>query len=187
MTQKIRVISCGIGALGTEIVQVLHGKPLSDIEIVAAADPSQAVAGNDLGRVAGLGVDLGVVVSDNPEQVLRTVAADIVLYAAEAYFAEMYKTVRVAVESGKNVISSGDEACYPWAKSPELADDLDRLAKEKRVTFVGTGVNPGFMMDYLPISDRSHEVGRSHLDSQGSGHHFVWSGLLEQVWVRAVA
>ncbi len=150
MAQQTKVISCGVGALGSEMVRLMLEKP--NLKIVAATDVSEKAIGQDLGRVAGLGHDLGMKVLGNPTEVLRTTEADVVLYAAEARFPQIFQTIRVALESRKNVISSGDEACFPWTKSPDLAKKADELAKENGVTFLGTGINPGFMMDFLPIA-----------------------------------
>ena len=50
-----------------------------------------------------------------------------------------------------NVVSSCEELSYPYEKSPVLAARLDRLARENGVAVLGTGVNPGFLMDAWPL------------------------------------
>jgi 4-hydroxy-tetrahydrodipicolinate reductase len=52
---------------------------------------------------------------------------------------------------GVNIISSCEELSYPWVTNPELAAKIDKLAKEKNVAVLATGVNPGFLMDFLPV------------------------------------
>jgi 4-hydroxy-tetrahydrodipicolinate reductase len=146
------VICCGVGALGAEIVRLIDEKQQLNAKIVAAVDVAPEVVGRDLGEVAGLDKKLGVTVSGSVGTTLESVSADVVIYAAEPHFDDMFPAVRVALENGKNVITAGDEACFPWAKHAALAEEADLIAKENGVSFLGTGVCPGFMMDYLPIA-----------------------------------
>ena len=44
-----------------------------------------------------------------------------------------------------------EKLAYPWASDPERADMFDRLAKEHKVSILGTGINPGFMLDALIV------------------------------------
>ena len=56
-----------------------------------------------------------------------------------------------AMERGINVITSAEEMAYPQAQEPELAKKLDEIAKKNNVTVLGTGINPGLIMDLLVI------------------------------------
>lgn len=152
MGGELRLICCGVGALGAEIIRLVDEKQQLNAKIVAAADVAPGAIGKDLAEVAGLTEKLGVTVSGDVETILKTVPADVVIYAAEPHFDDMFPAVALALGSGKNVITAGDEACFPWAKHPDLAEEADRIAKENGVSFLGTGVCPGFMMDYLPIA-----------------------------------
>ncbi|RLB79113.1 MAG: NADP-binding protein [Deltaproteobacteria bacterium] len=150
MKQKVKIIQCGLGVVGQDMVKIILEK--HNMELIGAIDIADEIIGKDLGHVIGLDRELGVTVSGNAEEVFRTVEADVVLLATSSYFKDMYNTARLALENGQNVITCGEEGAFPWTKSPELARKIDDLAKKNGVTFLGTGVTPGYVMDYLPIS-----------------------------------
>ena len=50
---------------------------------------------------------------------------------------------------GSCVVSTCEELAYPFRKYPELAAKLDAEAKDGGVALIGTGINPGFVMDKL--------------------------------------
>jgi 4-hydroxy-tetrahydrodipicolinate reductase len=56
------------------------------------------------------------------------------------------------IKAGVNIVSTAEELSFPWRKEPKLAADLDRLAKENKVTVLATGINPGFLMDTWPLA-----------------------------------
>ena len=150
MAQKARIIQCGLGAVGAELTKVILDK--QNMEIVAAVDISDKIIGKDLGQVIGLGRDVGITVSGNIGDVMRTVDADVVLLSTTSYFNDMFGMAKEALEAGKNVITPGEEGGFPWTATPDLARHIDELAKKRGCTFLGTGMTPGFIMDYLPIS-----------------------------------
>lgn len=75
--------------------------------------------------------------------------ADVVLIATTTLFKDVADYIREAVTAGSNVLVSAEECAYPWAVNKELADELDKLAKSKRVSIAGAGVNPGLIFDAL--------------------------------------
>ena len=88
---------------------------------------------------------------DERDAALRS-GADVVLIATTSFLAEIADDVRDAVEAGSNVITTAEEAAQPWANDPELADRLDGLARERGVTILGAGLNPGFAFDALVLT-----------------------------------
>jgi hypothetical protein len=133
------------------MVQMMLGK--RDLEVVGAISGSGRLAGEDLGKAVGLKKKLGIKVSGNASDVFKTVEADVVLHATTSWMKETFQQTREALETGKNVITIAEEASNPWVKSLEkIAREVDMIAKRNKVTFLGTGVNPGFMMDYLPMA-----------------------------------
>jgi 4-hydroxy-tetrahydrodipicolinate reductase len=85
------------------------------------------------------------------DEALRS-AADVVVIATTSFLAEIADDVRDAVESGSNVITTAEEAAYPWANDAAVADRLDALAREHGVTVLGAGLNPGFAFDALVLT-----------------------------------
>jgi len=78
--------------------------------------------------------------------------ADVVVIATTSFLAAIADDVRDAVEGGSNVITTAEEAAYPWANDPATADRLDALARERGVTVLGAGLNPGFAFDALVLT-----------------------------------
>jgi 2,4-diaminopentanoate dehydrogenase len=85
------------------------------------------------------------------EEALRG-GADVVVIATTSFLAEIADDVRDAVESGSNVITTAEEAAYPWANDAETADRLDALARARGMTILGAGLNPGFAFDALVLT-----------------------------------
>lgn len=148
--EKIRVVLYGIGAIGSRIAKFLLEK--EGVEIVGAIDIAKDKVGKDLGEVLGIDKRLGVVVSNDPKAVFGKACANIVVHATGSYLKEVYPQIASLAKYGVNVISTCEELAYPYVSEPELAKKLDALGVKYGVTFLGTGVNPGFLMDTLVIT-----------------------------------
>lgn len=147
---KIRVISYGIGAVGTFIAKFMLEK--EGVEIVGAIDTAKDKVGKDLGEVLGLNRKIGIKISENIESALQKTKADIVVHATSSYLKDTYSQIASIVKLGVNVVSTCEELSYPYVSEPKLAKDLDTLAKKHEATVLGTGINPGFLMDTLVIT-----------------------------------
>jgi hypothetical protein len=148
-SKKLRVILFGVGSIGAGIARVMAERP--DFQIVGALDLDRAKIGSDLGQVIGLKREFGILVSD---QMRKTLArrADLVMHATGSYFEQVRPQLEMIVGSGHNVVSTCEELADPWAQNARAADHLDRLAKKTGVSVLGTGINPGFAMDLLPVA-----------------------------------
>ena len=62
-----------------------------------------------------------------------------------------FPKIKYIIEQNVNVISTAEEMSFPAAQEPELAEEMDKIAKEHGVSILGTGINPGLMMDLLAI------------------------------------
>jgi hypothetical protein len=148
-TRKIRVVHYGLGPIGIETAKYVLKK--SDMEIVGAVDISKDIIGKDLGKILGLEDDLGVVVTDNARQLLSNVKADVVIHTAGSRIKGIYSQLEEIIESGNNIVSSAEELLIALDEKSEAVQKLKEKALEKGVTVLGTGVNPGFVMDALPL------------------------------------
>jgi 4-hydroxy-tetrahydrodipicolinate reductase len=149
MEDSIRAIQYGLGPIGQAIVKDLWKK--TGIQVVGAVDIDEQKVGKDLGDVVGLDTQLGVCVSSNPREVLSNERAQLVVLSTVSSITECYPQIETIVEAHKYLISTCEELAYPWLTHPNLSEKIDDLAKKNNVTVLGTGVNPGFAMDYLPI------------------------------------
>jgi 4-hydroxy-tetrahydrodipicolinate reductase len=94
---------------------------------------------------------LGVFGRAERERALRS-GADVVLVATTSFLGAVADDIRAAVEAGSNVITSAEEAAFPWAADERLASELDALARARGVTILGGGLNPGFSFDALVLT-----------------------------------
>ena len=122
------------------------------LKLVGAVDIDPAKVGKDVGEVIGLDRPLGFVVTNRLEQALARMDADLVLHATSSYF-ELFKDQIVEIlEAGLDVVSTAEELSFPWLTHPEEAAEIDAVAKRVGKTVLATGVNPGFVMDSLPLN-----------------------------------
>ncbi len=147
--KKIRVIHYGLGPIGVETAKLVLSK--KNLEIVGAVDISEDKAGRDLGTVLGLDNNLGIVVTARAQELFSSQSADIVIHTAGSRITTIYSQLEEIIKSGINVISSSEELLFPFTANEALAKDLDTKARENGVSVLGTGVNPGFIMDALPL------------------------------------
>jgi 4-hydroxy-tetrahydrodipicolinate reductase len=147
--KQMRVLHYGVGWIGAEAARLVLNK--DGMEIVAALDLDEEKIGKDLGEVLNIPERLGVAVKNNSRALLTKTEADIVVHTTGSRFEDVYPQIEEIVSAGLNVVSSAEELLMPDLYHPELATKLDRLAKAKGVTVLGTGVNPGFVMDALPL------------------------------------
>ena len=146
---RLRTIHYGIGAIGSEIVRTVLNN--TEFEIVGAIDAHPAKAGRDLGEAAAVGRTIGVPVAYEAEPVLADIYADVVVHTTGSSMMEVYPQLMAIVSAEKSVVSTCEELSFPWVRYPELSQKLDRRARETGVRILGTGVNPGFVMDTLPL------------------------------------
>ncbi len=147
MKEEIRVLQFGIGVIGRGVTKVLAEK--KGMKIVGAIDVANV--GKDLGEVAGVGRKLGIRLSSDLDKVVKQRKPKVAIHTTSSSFKKVYPELEKLVRAGVHVVSSCEELSYPYQKSPALAARLDRLAKKSGVTILGTGVNPGFLMDAWPL------------------------------------
>jgi 4-hydroxy-tetrahydrodipicolinate reductase len=145
--KKIVIFGCGV--MGCKVAEALSKK--KSFALVGAVDIDPELVGKDLGLVLEDKQPLGILVQNNPAQVFETVEADAVVLTTTSHLHEVLPQINQCIQAGLDVISTCEELSYPGEREPELASEIDRLAKEHGVTVVGTGINPGFLMDTLPL------------------------------------
>lgn len=149
MADKINLIIYGCGVMGRRIVQALSSK--DQFEIVGAVDVAEELVGKDVGDFLEPPKKLGVKIEQDADKLFSEVKADAVVLTTTSYLENIHPQIFQCIEAGLNVISTSEELSFPWKRSPDRAKKIDDLAKEKGVTVVGTGINPGFLMDTLPL------------------------------------
>jgi len=147
--ENIKVVLWGLGSMGSGMGKYLVNK--KGIEIVGAIANREEKAGKDLGEILGLDRTMNIKVTNKPETVINK-DVDIVLHSTTSFAKEAYPQLIQIIENGVNVISIAEEMAYPYVAAPELSKKLDELARKNNVSVLGTGINPGFILDLLIIS-----------------------------------
>ncbi|MBR3460731.1 MAG: NADP-binding protein [Clostridia bacterium] len=149
--ENVRVAIWGFGAMGSGIAKMLLGK--KGVEITGVCDMWDKL--NGMSIFERLGIEKGdrkdVFISNDINKVIYKGAADVAIVATDSFVPAVFPKIKFVLEQGINVVTTAEEMSYPKAQHPELAAELDRIAKENGVTVLGTGINPGLMMDLLAI------------------------------------
>jgi hypothetical protein len=139
----ITVAQFGIGPIGAEIAKLMLRKPW--LKVVAAVDVDPAKVGKDLGEVIGLPEKTGVIVTRE-----LPVAPAVVVHSTGSRLREVHAQLLRLLESGSHVVSTCEELSFPL--DVDIRESLTVAARKSNVTLLGTGVNPGFIMDKLPLT-----------------------------------
>jgi len=139
-----KVLLCGMGAIGTEILKYLNERSHT---IVGVVDNDPNKIGRTVAELTGL--PLGARVSASLED-LRLSEADVAVFSTKSRVADMVDDLIHAASAGLDVVTTSEEMAYPEFAGLETSRTLDAMAKDKGVTIVGVGVNPGFVMDWIP-------------------------------------
>ncbi|WP_430882669.1 2,4-diaminopentanoate dehydrogenase [Fusibacter sp. JL216-2] len=164
--EKVKVVIWGFGAMGSGMAKMILNK--EGIEIVGVCDRHDTRVGKDMYEV--LGVERGdrtpVIINPNIEEVLTEGCCDVALCATDSYTKSAFPRLKYCLEQKVNVVSTAEEMAYPKAQSPELAAELDKIAKENGVSILGTGINPGHIMDMLVCVMTACMVDVEHIEAK---------------------
>jgi len=149
MARKLKVVSFGLGPIGASIAKLAVTRK-DQLEIVGAVDANPAFEGKDLSEFTGDSAPSGVKVTRSAKDLYRE--ADVFLQATSSFLSVAESQLMEFSDNGVDVVSTCEELAYPWLAHSESAARLDQAAKKNGVTLLGTGVNPGFVLDALAIT-----------------------------------
>lgn len=149
--ENVKVAIWGFGAMGSGMARMLLKK--QGVDIVGVCDLHPQRAGKSIFEVLGVerGERADVIINPNIDEVVTEKSCDICLCATDSFTEKAFPRLKLILEKKVNVISTAEEMSYPQAQNPELAAELDRIAKENGVSILGTGINPGLIMDLLVV------------------------------------
>lgn len=156
--ENVKVIIWGLGAMGSGMADMLLKK--KGVDIVGVAGRGAKIGKSMYDYLETPRGDRPDVIIGAPEDVIKPGAADVVLSCTDSFTHTGFDRLKFILEQGINVVSSAEEMAYPQAQEPELAKQLDEIAKANGVSILGTGVNPGHIMDLLVV---------------------MWTGICEEV------
>ncbi len=164
--QNVKVVIWGFGAMGSGMAKMLLGK--KGVEIIGVCDRAEDRVGKDMYEV--LGVERGdrkpVIINPNVEEVITEKCADVCLCATDSFTQKAFPRLKYVLEKKINVVSTAEEMSYPQAQNPDLAKELDKIAKENGVSILGTGINPGLIMDLLVVVMTGCMIDVEHIEAK---------------------
>ena len=146
----IRVLMYGLGPIGAAVARQIVSR--KGFQIVGAVDIDRAKIGLDLGDVIGLGKKLKVRITNDANGAIKSGNPDVAVLCTSSSLKKVMPQIEGVLKKKVAIVSTTEELSYPVGKNRALAKKIDALAKKARVAVVGTGVNPGFAMDALPIT-----------------------------------
>jgi 2,4-diaminopentanoate dehydrogenase len=147
---SIRVLHFGLGPIGAAVVRQAAARP--GFRIVGAVDIDPAKVGRDLGEVAGVGRPLKVKVMPDAKKAIKASKPDVVVLCTSSSLGRVMPQIEAILKARVPIVSTTEELAYPVGKNMRHARRIHQLAKKARAGVVATGVNPGFVMDALPIA-----------------------------------
>jgi 4-hydroxy-tetrahydrodipicolinate reductase len=160
MTNRIRTIQFGLGPIGCGTARLIVER--DSLELVGAVDIDPDKVGRDIGEVIGLDRELDMEVNKTLAEV--DAEADVVVHTTNSYFDQFTDQVLEILHAGLDIVSTSEELSFPWFDNADKAERIDAAAKWAGKTVLGTGVNPGFLMDSLPLFITSITQRVDHID-----------------------
>jgi hypothetical protein len=146
----IRVLHYGLGPIGAAIVRQVASR--RGFRTVGAVDIDPAKVGRDLGEIANVGRILRVKVSNDPKKAIKASKPDVIVLCTLSSMKKVLPQMETILKLKVPIVSTTEELAYPTAANMKYARALHQMAKKAKVAVLGTGVNPGFTMDALPIT-----------------------------------
>lgn len=146
----IRVLHVGLGPIGLAVVRQVAER--SGLQTVGGVDVDPAKHGKDLLALAGLARRGRVPITGDLDGALSRARPQVAVVCTGSSLHDVWPQLEALLLRGVAVVSTTEELAYPVGANRRLAKRLDRAAKAGKAAVLGTGVNPGFAMDALPIA-----------------------------------
>ncbi len=148
--ENVKVLMWGIGEMGKGMVEMLLDK--KGVEIVGVVGRTYRLGKSMYDYLDVERGDREDIIIKEYDELIKEKAADVVIISTDSFTKDNFDKIKLCLENKMNVISTAEEMSYPYAQEPELAKEMDRIAKENGVTVLGTGINPGLIMDLLVVT-----------------------------------
>jgi 4-hydroxy-tetrahydrodipicolinate reductase len=146
----ISVMFYGLGPIGAAVARQVATR--KGFKVAGGIDTDPAKFGRDLGEVIGLGRKLRVRVHNDAASALKAAKPDVVVLCTSSSLKRVMPQIETILKARIPIVSTTEELSYPVGKNRSIAKRIDTMAKRAKVAVLGTGVNPGFVMDALPIA-----------------------------------
>ncbi len=151
MSEPFRVLQIGFGTIGRTIAKAIIER--ENLELVGVVDTEPSLRNQQVEKQLSLKSTTVTMIRGDLKEVLNELTpqpADAVLVLTSSSLEKVAPTISLCLKSGMDVLSLCEELSYPYIRYPQLSKELDQLGKQTGKTILGTGINPGFLMDLLP-------------------------------------
>ncbi|MDF2650469.1 MAG: hypothetical protein K0Q73_6274 [Paenibacillus sp.] len=145
---KLNMVQFGLGPIGMEILKMGYHSP--DVLVIGAVDVDPDKIGKNIGALAEAEGSDSYVVS-NINSLPSNKGKKVAIHATGSNLVKVWPQIRELLDHGFSVVSTCEELSYPFHRYPELAKEINEYAKQKGQIVIGTGVNPGFIMDTMVL------------------------------------
>ena len=146
----IRALLYGLGPIGVMVARQLATR--DGFRIVGAIDVDPTKVGRDVGEIAGLPRPLRVKVAPDARAAIKQSKPDVVVLCTSSSARAVMPQIEAVLKARVPIVTTTEELSYPVRRNAALARKIDAMAKKAKVAVLSTGVNPGFVMDALPIT-----------------------------------
>jgi 4-hydroxy-tetrahydrodipicolinate reductase len=146
----INVMFYGLGPIGAAVARQVATR--KGFRIAGGIDIDPSKLGQDFGDVVGLGRRAKIRVTNDAVGALKREKPDVVVLCTSSSLRKVMPQIETVLKAKVPIVSTTEELSYPVGKNRALAKRIDRMARRAKVAVLGTGVNPGFVMDALPIA-----------------------------------
>jgi hypothetical protein len=149
---SIRVAAWSTGNVGRHVLAGIDARP--DLDLVGLWVSNPAKVGKDAGRLAGLDRDLGILATNDVEEIIA-LKPDCVIHSAMAddRLFEAIADLERLLRAGINVVSSGPVFLqFPSGVAVDMAKGVQEAGVDGGVSLYVNGIDPGFANDWLPLS-----------------------------------
>ena len=149
MKEPFKILQIGFGAIGRTITQEIIER--ENLELVGVVDLDPNLQNKIVEDILSVEADSKTTISDNLEKVLHELSADIALILTSSSLENVAETISTCLQAGMNVLSLCEELSFPYKRYPEISSKINQIACNTEKSVLGTGINPGFLMDLLPV------------------------------------
>jgi 2,4-diaminopentanoate dehydrogenase len=147
---RIRVVQVGLGPIGAAVARQLLARRAFQIVGVVDVDPHKL--GRDAGEVLGLDRKLRLKITDSITRTIKATRPDVAVLCTSSSLKAVAGQFEEVLKLCVPIVTTTEEAAYPARSNRATARRIDAAARKAKVAVLGTGVNPGFTMDALPIA-----------------------------------
>ncbi len=163
-TKPINIAQFGMGPIGIESVRLAAQTGWA--RVVGAVDIDPAKIGRSLAELTGIESLADARVYGSFDELYSDVQPDVILHTAGSKATQTIEQITPMIQCGVSVASTCEELLFPTLRAPEETAMIDALAQQTGARIVGTGVNPGFVMDVLPVCMTGVSRNVSHIAVQ---------------------